>query len=77
MGSCERLPWKPQDVGDARVVGCPLRKAATTEWNQPKRKNCIAVKKAERFGDLKSPLMSNVEMQILEFAQLAFGLALV
>jgi hypothetical protein len=27
-------PWRLQDVGDGRVVGCQPRKAANREWNQ-------------------------------------------
>ena len=42
-----RLPWKTQDVRDARAVGNLLRKAAHREWNQPKRKKCAAVNKAD------------------------------
>lgn len=42
------LPWRPQDVGDARVVGYLQRKIADIEWNHSKRKNCVSVNKAER-----------------------------
>ena len=38
------LPWRLQDVGDARAVGSLLRRAADREWNQPKREKCVAVK---------------------------------
>ena len=41
------LPWRTQDVRDARVVGYLPRRAANREWNQPKRKKCAAVSKAE------------------------------
>ena len=41
------LPWRPQDVGDARVMGYLPRKAANREWNQLKRKMCVAVDKVE------------------------------
>jgi hypothetical protein len=43
-----RLCKRPQDVGDARVVGYLLRKAANREWNQPKGEKCVAVNKAGR-----------------------------
>ena len=43
-----KLPWRPQDIRDARAVGYLLRKAANREWNQPKRKNCAAINQAER-----------------------------
>ena len=42
-----RLPWRPQDVRDARAMGYLLRKAASREWNQSKREKCVAVSKAE------------------------------
>jgi hypothetical protein len=42
-----KLPWSPQDVWDARTIGYLLRKAANREWNQLKRKNCVAVNKDE------------------------------
>jgi hypothetical protein len=72
-----QLPWSPMDVEDARAVGYLLRKSAIMEWNDPKRNNCAAVTKQKRGGDLKSPLTSVMEMQNLEFSQLAFGLALI
>lgn len=53
------------------------RKAANREWKQPKRRKCVAVSKAERTERAKSPLISNMETQSLEFALLGFGLALV
>jgi hypothetical protein len=66
-----KLPWRPQDIRDARAVGYLLRKAANREWNQPKRKNYAAVNKAGRSWT------SDMEMQSLDFAQLAFSLAFV
>jgi hypothetical protein len=37
--SCKvELPWRPQDVRDARAIGYLLRKSANREWNHPKRK---------------------------------------
>jgi len=42
------LSWRLQDVADPRVMGYLLRKAANREWNQPTRKKCVAVNKAER-----------------------------
>jgi hypothetical protein len=47
-----------------------LRKAVSRDWEQPKRKNCVAVNKAERSWTLV------MEMQSLKFTQLGFGLAL-
>ena len=40
--------WRPQEVGDFRTMGYLLRRAANREWNQPKRKKYVSVKKAER-----------------------------
>jgi hypothetical protein len=42
------LPWRLQDVGDARGVESQLRKATNREWDQLERKKCVAVNKAER-----------------------------
>ena len=42
-----KLPWKLKDVKDARAMGYMLRKAANREWNQPKRKQFVAVNKDE------------------------------
>ena len=66
------LPWRPQGAGDARVMGYLLKEAANGEGDQPKRKKCVAVNKAERIGDLKSVLTSDMDVQSLEFAQLFF-----
>lgn len=41
------LPWRTQDIGDARVVEYPLRKAANRQLTQPKRKKYVAANKAE------------------------------
>ena len=66
------LPWRPQGAGDARVMGYLLKEAANGEGDQPKRKKCVAVNKAERIGDLKSVLTLDMDVQSLEFAQLFF-----
>ena len=42
-----KLPWRLKDVKDARAMGYMLRKAANREWNQPRRKQFIAVNKVE------------------------------
>ena len=42
-----KLPWKLKDVRDARAMGYMLRKAANREWNQPRRKQFVAVNKDE------------------------------
>ena len=41
------LPWRTQDVRDARVMGYLLRRAANREWNQPKKERCATVNKLE------------------------------
>jgi hypothetical protein len=61
-----KLPWRPQDVRDARAMGYLLRKAATRKWNQPRKKKFVAVNKDEKgVGDLKTALTSDMEMQSL------------
>ena len=72
-----KLSWRPQDDRDARAMGYLLRKAANREWNQPRRKNFVAVKKDEKgVGNLKTALTTDMDMQRMEFAQLVFCLAL-
>ena len=68
------LPWRCQDVRDARVMESLLRRAANREWNQPKTKKST---KQKGVGGLKNISTSKMEVQSLEFAQLVFGLALV
>jgi len=72
-----KLPWRPQDVQDARAMGYLLRKAADREWNQPRRKMFVAVNTDEKgAGALKTALTSDMEMQSLEFTQLVSCLVL-
>jgi hypothetical protein len=72
-----KLPWRPQDVWDARAMRYLLRKAAKKEWKQPRRKKFVAINKDEKgVGDLKTTLTSDMEMQSLEFAQPVSCLAL-
>ena len=53
------------------------RKADNRKWNQPRRKNFLAVNKDEKaFEQLKTALPSDMEIQSLEFAQLVSCLAL-
>lgn len=42
------LPWRPQDAGDARVIGYLFREAANREWNKSKREKYVVVNKAKR-----------------------------
>ena len=43
-----KLPWGLKDVKDARAMGYMARKAANREWNQPRRKQFVAVNKDEK-----------------------------
>jgi hypothetical protein len=43
-----KFPWRLKDDKDARAMGCMLRKAANREWNQPRRKQFVAVNKDEK-----------------------------
>ncbi len=43
-----KLPWRLKDVKDARAMGYMLRKTANREWNQPRRKQFVAVNKDEK-----------------------------
>jgi hypothetical protein len=54
-----KVPWRPQDVQDARAMGYLLRKAANREWNQLRRKKFAVNKDEKRDGDLKSALTTN------------------
>ena len=51
-----------------------MRKAANREWSQPRRERNAAANTAERVGNLKSTLASDLEMQSLDFAQLVLVL---
>jgi hypothetical protein len=42
------MPWRLKDVKDARAMGYMLKKAANREWNQPRRKQFVAVNKNEK-----------------------------
>ena len=43
-----KLPWRLKDVKYGRAMGYMLRKAANREWNQPRRKQFVAVNKDEK-----------------------------
>jgi hypothetical protein len=59
-----KLPWRSQDVRDARAMRYLSRKVANREENQSNRMNCVIVNRAERS------FTSTMEIQSLEFAQL-------
>ena len=54
------LPWTIHDVRDSRVMGYLLRSAANRGWNQPKRKKCVAINKAEKELENWSVLTSDM-----------------
>jgi hypothetical protein len=56
-------------------MGSFLRKAANREWNQPRRKTKQSTKMKKEWRS-EDHLTSVMEMQSLEFAQLASCLAL-
>ena len=67
---------------DTKILGTPdlwipAKESCWQEWMQQKRRKCVVVSKSERTGEQKSPLISDMEMQSLEFALLSFGFALV
>ena len=68
------LPWRPQDVRDARALGYLLKKAANTGPNHPKKNSVLHSASMKGVGDLKSVLTSYMKMQSLESVQLVFSL---
>lgn len=42
------LPWRPQNIGGTRAEEYVPRKASKRDWNQLKRKKCVAVNKNEK-----------------------------
>jgi hypothetical protein len=42
-----KLPWRSQDIRDARAMGYLLRKVANREWDQPRRKKFVIVSKTK------------------------------
>jgi len=72
-----KLPWRPQDVQDARAGLSAKDTATNRKWNQPRRKKFVTVHKNEGgVGDLKTTLISDMETQSSEYAQLVSCLAL-
>jgi hypothetical protein len=65
----------PQGIRDVRAMGYLLRKAVNREWNQPKRKICVVVNKAEKTGDMKRALTSlNAVWSLPSWFSVLFGL---
>jgi hypothetical protein len=63
-----KISWRLQDIRDIRDVRCLPRNEANREWNQPKRRKFIQLTKMKGVRDLKSTLISDTEMESLEFA---------
>jgi hypothetical protein len=38
--------WRPQGVGNTRVVRYPPKGATNREWNHPRREKCVPVSQA-------------------------------
>ena len=57
-----KLPWRPQDVQDSSAVSYLLRKTPNREWNQPRRKQFVAVNKDDK-GVGKQKACDNVIVQ--------------
>ena len=43
-----KLSWRLKAVKDARAMGYMLMKAANRDWNQPRRRQFVAVNKDEK-----------------------------
>ena len=67
------LCWKHHNVGDSRVVGYLLRKAANREWNKPKREKFVSTNNTERNWRSEDCFDIDIEIQCLKFALLVFN----
>lgn len=56
------LNWRPQDGGDARVMGYLLRKADKRERNYPKREKPVVANKRGRSCRSEEHLITGMEM---------------
>ena len=66
-----KLPWRTQEVQDARAIEYLQRKVVNRKWNQPRRKKFVAVNKDDKeVEDLKTALTSAMEIESLKFAKL-------
>jgi hypothetical protein len=68
-----KLPWRPQDVQDARAVGYLLTKAANRSGTSPGERSLLQSTKMKK-GEIA--LTSDMEIQSWGFAQLVSCLAL-
>ena len=71
------LPWRPQEVGNGRIMGYLLRKP--TDWcrTSPRERRVLQLTKLKGAGDLRSALTSDLEVQSLESAPVVVSRALI
>lgn len=70
------LPWRTQDIRDARVMGYLRGELLTQNSTSPRRKKCVIVNKADQSWRSENILTSDMEMQNVEIAQWVFSLSL-
>ena len=73
-GTVKGEPWRPQDIGDGRVVGY-LPRSANNRVGQAQERGVLQSTKLKGVGDLKSALTSDTKTQSLECALLVLGLS--
>ena len=61
------LPWRPQNVGNVRVMEYLAKKTALTETS-PRGRSVLQSTKLKGGRDLKNVLTSDMEMECIEFA---------
>ena len=69
------LGWKPQDAGNARVLGYLPRKATDREWNQTKTKKCTVVNNTEKSWRREEHFDTRYRDAESGVCQAGFGLA--
>ena len=69
------LPWRPQDVRDARTMGTCQGELLSESGTSPGERSMLQSAKLKRVGDLKMVLTSDMEIQSLKFSRLVFGFA--
>lgn len=58
------LPWRPQDVGCAKVMEClSRRQTASREWKWPRETILLQSRKHKRVGYLNRTLTSDMETE--------------
>lgn len=66
MKQKSRLYWRPEGERDTRRSGLSANESCYYVWNQSQRQKCLAVKKLKGAQDLKSSLISDMELHNLE-----------